>query len=253
MLRSRFAYQLFCCGKNQDEKLLLSACAATETIHTASLLHDDVIDQASLRRGQSTLWKLFSPNTAILCGDMLLCESLSLLLQNGSVDQVKIFVEKVKEVCQAETEQEIAMLGNRQSTESLIRIAREKTGPLFAFLGWICGGENKELAKALENVGYSVGTVYQLADDLIDITGEETCAGKTLGTDCLKNKFTLPSQQKDDLEELPRLIKSMIETSLHILSPWPDYKAGLENFYQFDIQPVLDANTSYLCNIMEGV
>ena len=191
MLRTRLAARL-AAGETRaaDPQTLPIVCAATEMAHTASLCHDDVIDGGLIRRRQPALWRTTSPSGAVLIGDLLLCEAMDLLLDTEGGRHVAPFVAKIREVCAAEAEQELLFRGQQPEVETCLRLARGKTGALFAFVAGVCGGDDEPLASALEEAGYKLGTAYQLADDLLDVIGSEELTGKTLGTDARREKRT---------------------------------------------------------------
>jgi heptaprenyl diphosphate synthase len=230
MLRTRLAAEVL--GKNPEQWPLgiEYACAAVEMIHTASLFHDDVVDGASLRRGKPALWRVFSPNSAILLGDILFCEALSKLAASPGSRHVSALLDKGREVCIAEAEQELSLRGFSCDFSTCLRIARSKTGPLFAFVGQACGHANDGFSKAMEEVGYRIGTAYQFADDWMDETGDEAAAGKTLGTDRLRRKFTLARSGPESDDLVTRCIAELCGSSLDILQSWPAERAGLESF-----------------------
>jgi heptaprenyl diphosphate synthase len=228
MLRTRFAS---CALEDSDGKWpvgLEHACAAVELIHTASLFHDDVVDGATLRRGKPALWKVFSQNGAILIGDILFCEALSRLSRSPGSRFVGALLGKGREVCIAEAEQEIRLRGSVCDFATCLRIARGKTGPLFAFTGLACGDGNQAFSEAMEEAGYRIGTAYQLADDLIDESGDEIAAGKTLGTDRLRRKYTLAQEGLAPSGRIEQEIFTLCESSLRLLLRWPAAQAGLQ-------------------------
>jgi len=253
MLRTRLAARLAEEGAARlDPQTLASACAATEIIHTASLCHDDVIDNGRVRRGRPSFWRFTSPSAAVLVGDILLCDALHLLagaeadpgrhgglpLQVNGCRYLAALLEKTKEVCAAEAEQELTTRGGRPDDATLLRIARMKTGPLFAFVAMAAGGDDADLASALDEAGYCIGTAYQLADDLLDVCGNERSAGKTLGTDSLRRKFTLPQASPDAAREQ---VIAHCAAALDCLSLWPRAHRAVTLFLSCDLQPVFDS------------
>ena len=181
--------------------------------HTASLCHDDVIDGGFLRRQQPTLWRVMGPSAAILIGDLLLCEAMDVL---GSVEDgglVGPFVAKLREVCAAELEQDLGSRGKVLEEAACLRLARGKSGPFFAFVGYACGGAQPDLRAALEEAGYQVGTLYQMADDLLDVIGG-AAAGKTLGTDAKQRKFTAAADGSDEGRRGPARASARCATPL---------------------------------------
>ena len=182
MLRSRLAWRLRQAADNSIETLA-HAAAAVELIHSASILHDDVIDGGVIRRGLPTFWKERGVAGAILLGDLLLFKGIDLICRVEGGRLTHDLVKLTGEVCEAESEQELLLAGHPSRLETCIRIARRKTGALFAFVALAAGGRDPSLQAKLKECGYQLGTAYQLADDLLDATGDEVAAGKTLRSD----------------------------------------------------------------------
>lgn len=241
MLRTRLAGRFIEAGSaSTDVPGLFSACTATELLHVASLCHDDVIDNARIRRGQSTLWVITGPSAAVLIGDMLLCEGMKLLLEASGGRYIESFVAKAKEILDAEIEQELFRRDRKPNEKTYLRLARGKTGPLFAFVASICGGDDEALSGALEEAGYRIGTAYQLSDDLLDILGTEEIAGKTLGTDSLRGKFTLPQTDEEGGRTTRQRVGELLRSGLKCLKNYPRAHEGLVRFLSRDLQPILD-------------
>jgi geranylgeranyl pyrophosphate synthase len=186
------------------------------------------------------LWKIEGANYAVLMGDLLYCTGLSSLLKGGSECYAALFVQKVQEVCRAEIHQELVSRGAAMDFDAYMKIVREKTGPFFAFLGYVCGNDDYALSKALESAGYLTGTAYQLADDLLDIIGNETVAGKTLGTDAVRHKSTLAAAYQGDGSAIMESIQATMGSALAALERWPGYHLALSDFFANDLQPVFD-------------
>jgi len=239
MLRTRLAGRLLNGSPPPDG--LEAACAATELVHTASLCHDDVIDNATVRRGRPSLWKVTSPSGAVLLGDLLLCEAMDLLAVPAPSPYLRDFLGKVRQIIDAETEQELLLRGREIDAEACLRLARDKTGPLFAFVARAAGGPDAALAAALEEAGYRIGTAYQLADDLFDVIAGEDQAGKTLGTDRARGKFTL-AQGEGGAAETTRRVTDLCRSALAGLDGWPRHRAGLARYLVEDLQPVFDSH-----------
>ena len=241
MLRTRLAGRLLATGSLPvDPAALRCDCAATELVHTASLCHDDVVDNAVIRRKQPALWRAAGTSGAILVGDLLLCEAMTMLVEAGNHKHITEFVAKVREVVEAEAEQELRWRGKRPDAQTCLRLACGKTGPLFAYVGYACGGSDGGIARACEEAGYRIGTAYQLADDLLDLAGSEDAAGKTLGTDAMRDKFTLP-QVRDDGGTLTReRISELCASALGCLGSYPAARGALMEFLHLDLQPILN-------------
>jgi len=229
MLRTRLAYVLLPAG-SADLQMVTCACAATELIHTATLYHDDVVDGANLRRGQPPLWKQVGATGAILLGDLYFSTAVDLLLSVGSLSTVTSFVRKVREVCAVEAAHELLLRGKTVDIQTSIRIARGKTGALFAFSAECCGGSDPALAATLAEVGYLVGTAYQIADDLVDECGSEAEAGKTLGTDRKRRKYTLAQAPGSTEADVLAQIGKLGRQALDLLADKPAVAASLRQY-----------------------
>ncbi len=241
MLRTRFAARLIEneCAVSNYERIAI-ACAATELAHTASLCHDDVIDNGLIRRGVPSLWKRTTPSCSVLIGDMFFCESIELLLQAYETRLVSRFISKIKEVCATEVEQEIIYRGEKIDESTCMSIARGKTGPLFGFIGYVLGDGDEHLSIALEEAGYRIGAAYQLYDDILDIVGSESLSGKTLRGDAKRGKTTLPQLTENSLGITKSKISEMCSAALESVNRWPLARKGVESFLVEDLRPVFE-------------
>ncbi|MFO7958243.1 MAG: polyprenyl synthetase family protein [Candidatus Brocadiia bacterium] len=241
MLRTRLAARLVSSGASpavrEKGKLV---CAATEIAHTATLCHDDIIDNAFLRRRQPALWRNVGANAAVLVGDLLLCVAFELIAQTGDAEYMTQFGRKLCEVCIAEAKEELDLIGEPRDEATCLRLARGTTGPLFAMVAWGAAAHRPRLAAALEEAGYLIGTAYQLADDLLDVVGDPARAGKTLRTDALRHKITLPVVADDGRRETRARIHSLCRQALDTAKAWPSAQSAIRTFFSQDLQPVLD-------------
>jgi geranylgeranyl pyrophosphate synthase len=241
MLRSRLGARLVACEDlATDPAVIRNVCAVTEMTHTASLCHDDVVDNASKRRGRPALWQSLGTSAAILIGDVLLCEAMDLLAHTGGGRHLGAFIAKVKEVVVAEAEQELVLPGRQLDEATCLRLARRKTGPLFAFVAAVCGGDDKALSAGLEEAGYHIGTAYQLSDDLLDLEGREDVAGKTLGTDSQRRIPTLAQMPAEGRRAVRDLICELCSQALSCVRAWSGVSGALRQYLISDLQPVLD-------------
>lgn len=247
MLRTRLAARV-CASVPEavDQERLQAVCAAVELVHTASLCHDDVVDNSLVRRSTPTLWRTSGQSVAILVGDLLLCEGLNLLIEADEGFYLPAFLAKLTEVVQAEAEQELLWRGKLVDPDRCLQLARGKTGSLFGFVAQVCGGSDEALCAALEEAGYRIGTAYQLADDLVDLVGSEDAAGKTLGTDHVRGKYTIPESSHDPHRITLEHVRGLCVSALELLEAYPDVHEALSEFLIHDIQPVLSRqlNTS---------
>lgn len=180
------------CGKITDSHRTLAA--AVEMIHTATLVHDDVLDEAELRRHVSTMNSGWGNKVSILLGDMLFTHAFHL---TSTINRraCEIIGEATNRVCVGELRQ-VCERGNLSLSEAdYFAIVEGKTAALTECcgrLGALYAGATEEVAARLANYGRNLGLAFQITDDLIDLVGHEETAGKTLGTDLEQQKLTLP-------------------------------------------------------------
>jgi len=223
-----------------DHAALQSVCAATELVHTASLCHDDVVDNSLIRRSLPTLWQTVGASGAILIGDLLLSEAIDIVIDVENGRYLPAFISKIKQVVQSEAQQELLWRGKQVDVETCLQLARGKTGPLFAFVAQACGGEDEILCGLLEEAGYRIGTSYQLADDLIDVVGTECVVGKTLGTDLIRGKFTLPQVDETGERITQESISDLCNSAVELLDDYSEARKGLVEFLHHDLSPLME-------------
>lgn len=226
-------------GQDFDMDALAFSCAAVELVHAATLLHDDVIDVGEVRRGEPALWRQTSTSTSILVGDLFLCRAINFLTGTGPAKRIGYFIDKMHETCAAEISQELVFRGKALSEKECLRIARKKTGPLFAFCAALCSNGDRCLEAALEEAGYRIGTAYQLADDLIDEKGDSDKSDKSLGTDRLRKKYTLARINSDQEGYVKGLVNSLFASAEDLLAQWPSIHSGLHTYLEHDLYPVI--------------
>ena len=240
MLRTRLVARLWEAGATATEvNILHIVCTVTELTHTASLCHDDVVDNALFRRSMPTLWQSAGPAGAILVGDLLLFEGADLMMGLDDDDLLRAFVAKGREVVAAEAEHELRWRGKQPDEATSLRLARGKTGALFAFPAQCCGGDDAALSAGLAEAGYRIGTAYQLADDLLDVIGDDAAVGKTLGTDEQREKFTLPQNGEGGAQKAAQQVRQLCLSADEQLAGFPAAKEGVRAFLLNDFQPVL--------------
>jgi geranylgeranyl pyrophosphate synthase len=172
----------------------IRAAAILELVHSASLLHDDVLDQSVLRRGVPTLNRRWGNRAAVLLGDLILAKAFE-LTASLEPDIRAILARTIRRTCDGEIQQ-AALAGDFQITErQYLRILSQKTAALFkgaCGLGARLAGARPNECRLVARFGYNAGMAYQIMDDLLDITGDCRTLRKTLGTDVQNAKATLP-------------------------------------------------------------
>ncbi len=169
--------------------------ALVELLHTASLIHDDIVDNAGLRRGIESVHARWGPNITVLLGDHLYIKSIGLSLRSRHERITSLLVEVSSRMIEGELE-ECALAGNLAVTEAdYLRVAESKTAALFAFCGRsgaILGGAGPEEEQRLAAYGLDLGMSFQIVDDVLDIVGEEESLGKPVLSDLGEGRITLP-------------------------------------------------------------
>ena len=200
------------CGYSKGTRdVNLAACV--ELIHSATLMHDDVIDNGSIRRGKKTLNKIWDNHSSVLVGDYLLSRCFEMMVEDGNIEVLKLLSSTSSKIAQGEVLQlqhkgEIDML-----EETYLRIISAKTAELFAAatkVGAILSEMSSKEKEALEFYGKNLGLTFQIADDTLDYNSELKLFGKKIGQDFYENKITLPIIllfQKANLDEKESLKK----------------------------------------------
>ena len=192
-----------------DRDVNLAACV--ELIHAATLMHDDVIDNGSIRRGKKTLNKIWDNHSSVLVGDYLLSRCFEMMVEDGSIEVLKLLSSTSSKIAQGEILQlqhrgEVDML-----EETYLKIISAKTAELFAAstkVGAILSNMKSKEKEALEFYGRNLGLTFQIADDTLDYNSELKLFGKKIGQDFYEGKITLPIIllfQKAKIEERKKL------------------------------------------------
>ena len=199
------------CGYTKGSRdVNLAACV--ELIHSATLMHDDVIDQGEVRRGKETLNKVWNNHSSVLVGDYLLSRCFEMMVEDGNIEVLKLLSSTSSTIAQGEVLQlqhkgEVDML-----EETYLKIISAKTAELFAAatkVGAILSDSNKKEKDALEFYGRNLGLTFQIADDTLDYNAELKLFGKKIGQDFFEGKITLPIillYQKLEIDEKNNLI-----------------------------------------------
>jgi octaprenyl-diphosphate synthase len=169
--------------------------AATELIHTATLVHDDVVDESDSRRGRSTVQLFFGNSASVLMGDYLVVRAFSIVAEYGDPRLWRALAETIARMCEGEVLQICTKRDLDVSLEVYETVIECKTAILMATCGRFgayLGTSDPEITEALAEFGYNVGMAFQIADDILDFVGEERTLGKPVGNDLREGKVTLP-------------------------------------------------------------
>ena len=182
-------------GDGRPAPDLVRAAAVVELVHLATLVHDDIMDAADLRRGRGTAMRRFGPEAAVLLGDALFAHALNLAAQFPTPEVCLTVSDSTRKVCTGEIMQTLRRRTLDVTRADYDRVIELKTAELFrvsCLLGGRLGGYAPEFTAAAAEFGRQLGIAYQIYDDLADFFGDETRIGKTLGTDLRSGKLTLP-------------------------------------------------------------
>ncbi|QHJ01472.1 octaprenyl diphosphate synthase [Xylophilus rhododendri] len=169
--------------------------AVVEFIHTATLLHDDVVDASTLRRGRSTANEVFGNPASVLVGDFLYSRAFQMMVESGNMRVMSILAEATNVIAEGEVLQLMNMHDAGLDEAGYLRVIRSKTAKLFeasARLGAIVAGADAATEEACATYGQALGTAFQVIDDVLDYDGDAVEMGKNLGDDLREGKATLP-------------------------------------------------------------
>lgn len=207
--------------------------AIVEFIHTATLLHDDVVDESSMRRGRDTANTLFGNAASVLVGDFIYSRAFQMMVNIQNMRVMEVLAEATNIIAEGEVLQLLNIHDADVTDEAYLKVINYKTAKLFEAatrLGAIICGASERDEQAMAEYGMRLGTAFQLIDDVLDLSGESSEIGKNLGDDLAEGKPTLPllyamrhgnAQQRDTirraiaeggLEELPTVIQAVKET-----------------------------------------
>ena len=216
--RLRPALLLLMCGAlGYRGEQRLNLAAVVEFIHTATLLHDDVVDESTLRRGRATANEAFGNPASVLVGDFLYSRAFQMMVDAGDMRVMQTLAEATNVIAEGEVLQLMNMHDAGLSEEGYLLVIRSKTAKLFeasARLAALLAQSSPAIEKSCADYGQALGTAFQVIDDVLDYDGDVSEMGKNLGDDLREGKATLPliiaMQRGTEAER--RIIREAIET-----------------------------------------
>jgi octaprenyl-diphosphate synthase len=198
-------------GRNHHE-----LAAVVEFIHTATLLHDDVVDESGLRRGQATANALFGNAAAVLVGDFVYSRAFQMMVEVEDMKVLRVLADATNVIAEGEVMQLMNCRNAELDEQGYLQVIRFKTAKLFEAatrLGAILGRSGDALEHAMASYGAHLGTAFQLIDDVLDYSGDQGVIGKNVGDDLAEGKATLPLiyVMKRGTKEQARLVRHAIE------------------------------------------
>ncbi len=194
-----------------------SLAAVVEFIHTATLLHDDVVDESAMRRGNATANETFGNPASVLVGDFLYSRAFQMMVEVQNMRIMQVLADATNVIAEGEVMQLMNTHNAALDEASYLQVIRSKTAKLFeasARVGAILANASPEMENACAEYGQALGTAFQVIDDVLDYAGEAQTMGKNLGDDLREGKATLPliSAMQRGTADQRALIKSAIET-----------------------------------------
>ena len=198
----------------------ISLAAVIEFIHTATLLHDDVVDMSSMRRGRPTANEQWSNPSSVLVGDFIYSRAFQVLVSIGNMDIMRIIADTTNRIAEGEVLQLINKNNSAATQDGYMNVIRHKTAILFqaaAECGAILAGASAQQQQLLRDVGMHIGMAFQLIDDVLDYEGDAATMGKNIGDDLAEGKPTLPliHAMRTGTTEEAELLKRCIEGAGH--------------------------------------
>jgi octaprenyl-diphosphate synthase len=164
-------------------------------MHTATLLHDDVVDESDLRRGKAAARKIWGNQASVLVGDYLLGQAFKMMVETGSLESLRILSHAAAVIAEGEVLQLAASHDTSTTEDAYLQVIGAKTAALFAAaaeVGAVIAGRPRDEQAALDSYGRNLGIAFQLVDDALDYSGKQALMGKSVGDDFREGKITLP-------------------------------------------------------------
>lgn len=215
---------LMCGALNCQSKHRFNLAAVVEFIHTATLLHDDVVDESTMRRGRKTSNAVFGNAASVLVGDFLYSRAFQMMVETGSMRIMEILADATNVIAEGEVLQLMNTHDAALDKEAYLRVIRSKTAKLFeasARLGAVLADSPPDIEQVCADYGQALGTAFQVIDDVLDYDGHAAEMGKNLGDDLREGKATLPlivAMQKGTVEESATVREAIEKGSIEQLS-----------------------------------
>lgn len=180
---------------NRDKERVKALGAVLELFHMATLVHDDIIDNAKLRRGSETVQSKYGKDYAVYIGDYLFCVCFKILASNASLASIRMDSKSMSRICMGEVNQLNSRFSKKFSIKDYLSRTSGKTAELFSlslYLGAAESGCDKKLARNLWNIGHNIGMAFQIIDDVLDYVGNDNSIKKSAANDLKQGIFTLP-------------------------------------------------------------
>ncbi len=225
-----------------DMEEAISFSAAVELLHTATLIHDDIVDKSPLRRGLPTINRKWGNDVSVLTGDFLFGEAFLLFVQQRNLSVVGLMANVVSKMCGAEIEQMSNLYNTEEKIEDYFGRVEGKTATFFSSccqVGPIIAGASNEVTNSLASYGLNLGMAFQILDDVFDLIGDENTLGKPVGCDLMEGILTLPVllllEKEEYKDELCKIFskKSITDSELTRIKELLYRESAFDKSFQF--------------------
>jgi len=178
-----------------DEKKARALASVVEMLHMATLVHDDIVDDSRLRRGEETVQSKYGKDYAVYIGDYLFCKCFKTLAENASLKDIDIDSDSMSRICLGEIDQLNSRFDKNISVKTYLKTIASKTAELFAlslYTGASSSNCNEKFSRTLWHIGRNIGMAFQIIDDILDYSGDEKKLGKSPANDLKQGVLTLP-------------------------------------------------------------
>ena len=182
--------------QHYDVELLVPLATSIEVLHTATLVHDDVIDESATRRGRATSNALFNNAPSVMLGDFMFAHAAELVARTDNVRVIRLFARTLMRMATGELDQDVSAFDASKRVGDYLQRIGGKTASLFGTAcegGAIISSAPEPWIEALRDYGFNLGMAFQMVDDILDFTGDEAAMGKPVGSDLREGTLTLPS------------------------------------------------------------
>ena len=246
---------------------VIDAGVAVELIHIGSLYHDDVIDNATTRRGVQSSNSKWNSTLSILAGDYLLARSSELAAEQLGLESVKLLASTYAELVEGQTKEIEISYDLNHSIDDYMKVIEGKTASLIrtsAKLGAIASNADEEVIDALSNWGWNCGIIFQISDDLLDITSTSEVLGKPAGNDLLEGTYTLPvlialNQNKEKFSEI---LQGISEGKIEVTKVLKEFKDSqiisetkdvINRYYNKSVESIYNLKNHELFSVLENI
>ena len=254
-------------GDPQKTSKVIDAGVAVELIHIGSLYHDDVIDNATTRRGVQSSNSKWNSTLSILAGDYLLARSSELAAEQLGLESVKLLASTYAELVEGQTKEIEISYDLNHSIDDYMKVIEGKTASLIrtsAKLGAIASNADEEVIDALSNWGWNCGIIFQISDDLLDITSTSEVLGKPAGNDLLEGTYTLPvlialNQNKEKFSEI---LQGISEGKIEVTKVLKEFKDSqiisetkdvINCYYNRSVEAIYNLKNHELFSVLENI